>query len=53
MILFTAPFREKIKEISADEAYVSRAARIGKEKAQESASKTVSEIREIIGFKKF
>ena len=51
MILFTAPFREKIKEISADEAYVSRAARIGKEKAQESASKTVSEIREIIGFK--
>ena len=53
MILFTAPFREKIKEISADEAYVSRAARIGKKKAQESASKTVSEIREIIGFKKF
>jgi tryptophanyl-tRNA synthetase len=53
MILFTAPFREKIKEISADEAFVSRAARIGKEKAQESASKTVSEIREIIGFKKF
>lgn len=53
MILFTTPFREKIKEISADEAYVSRAARIGKEKAQESASKTVSEIREIIGFKKF
>ncbi len=53
MILFTTPFREKIKEISADEAFVSRAARIGKEKAQESASKTVREVREIIGFKKF
>jgi len=53
MILFTTPFREKIKEISADDAFVSRAARIGKEKAQESASKTVREVREIIGFKKF
>ena len=53
MILFTTPFREKIKEISADEAYVSRAARMGKEKAHESASKTVREVREIIGFKKF
>lgn len=53
MILFTTPFREKIKEISDDDAFVSRAARIGKEKAQESASKTVREVREIIGFKKF
>jgi tryptophanyl-tRNA synthetase len=53
MINFTEPMRERIKEVSADDAYVSRAARIGKEKAQENAAKTIREVREIIGFKKF
>lgn len=53
MISFTEPMRERIKEVSADETYVSRAARIGKEKAQENAAKTIREVREIIGFKKF
>ncbi|MCE5332277.1 MAG: tryptophan--tRNA ligase [Bacteroidales bacterium] len=53
MIAFTEPIRERIKAISADEAYVSRAARIGREKARESASKTIREVREIIGFKSF
>ncbi|MGB4414927.1 MAG: tryptophan--tRNA ligase [Paludibacter sp.] len=53
MIVFTEPIRERIKAISADEAYVSRAARIGREKARESASKTIREVREIIGFKSF
>ena len=53
MILFTTPFRERIKAISGDEAYISGVARMGKEKAQESASKTIREVREIIGFKPF
>lgn len=53
MILFTEPFREKIKALKADDAYLSRVARMGKEKAQESASKTIREVREIIGFKHF
>lgn len=53
MILFTEPLREKIKAISADEKFVSNAARIGKEKARESAAKTIREVREIIGFKNF
>lgn len=53
MIAFTEPMREKIKAISADEAYVSNAARIGREKARESASKTIREVREIIGFRYF
>ena len=53
MIAFTAPFREKILAISSDEAYVSKVARIGKEKAQENAAKTIREVREIIGFKRF
>jgi len=53
MILFTAPFLERIKAISSDEAYLSKVARTGKEKAQENAAKTIREVREIIGFKKF
>ena len=53
MIQFTEPFREKIKELLSDEAYISKVARMGKEKAQESAAKTIREVREIIGFKSF
>ena len=53
MIQFTEPFREKIKELLSDEAYISKVARMGKEKAQESAAKTIKEVREIIGFKSF
>lgn len=53
MITFVAPFSERIKEISADEAYLQRVARMGAEKARENASKTIREVREIIGFKTF
>jgi tryptophanyl-tRNA synthetase len=53
MIAFTAPLYERIKEVSSNEAYVSKVARMGKEKAQENAAKTIREIREIIGFKHF
>lgn len=51
MILFTAPFLEKIKSISSDESFLTKVAKLGKEKAQESAAKTVREVREIIGFR--
>ncbi len=53
MINFTEPFREKIKATLADEAYVNKVARMGKEKAQANAAKTIREVREIIGMKKF
>lgn len=53
MINFTEPFREKIKQISSDEAYVSKVARMGKEKAQASAAQTIRDVREIIGMKRF
>ena len=53
MIAFTAPFYERIKEISSNEEYISKVARMGKEKAQENAAKTIQDIREIIGFKRF
>jgi tryptophanyl-tRNA synthetase len=47
------PLRERINEILADEAYISRAAAMGREKARASASKTLRDVREIIGFRPF
>ncbi len=51
MISFTAPFRERILELTGDTSYISKVARMGKEKAHESAAKTIREVRDIIGFK--
>ena len=53
VIIFTAPFREKIKELSSNNDYLRKVAKQGAEKAIESASKTINEVREIIGFKPF
>lgn len=53
VIAFTDPIRKRILEISADEAYISKVARLGAEKARESAAKTIKEVREIIGFRPF
>lgn len=51
IIEFTAPVRERILEISADVIYMDKIAAAGAERARESASKTIREVREIIGFK--
>ena len=51
IINFTEPFREKIKELKADDAYIKKVMEMGKEKAQASGSKTIKEVREIIGFR--
>ena len=53
MISFTEPFRERIKELLSNDEYINKVRRMGKEKAQESAAKTIREVREIIGFKTF
>ncbi len=53
IIAFTSPLRERILELSADEAYLSKVAKLGAEKASESARKTVQDVRNIIGFKPF
>lgn len=49
IIRTVAPIRERIKEIYADEAYLSRVVAEGAEKARESAAKTVAEVRRIMG----
>lgn len=53
ILKFTTPIREKIKDIAADEEYLRKVVKIGAEKARESASKTVKDVRSIIGFKPF
>jgi len=53
MIIFTTPIRERIREIYNDSAYLRKVVKMGAEKARESASKTVRDVREIIGYKNF
>jgi tryptophanyl-tRNA synthetase len=53
IVTFSEPMREKIKAIAADEVYLRKVVAMGKEKAHESAVKTVREVREIIGFRSF
>lgn len=48
---FCAPIRERILDIQGDKELLSRVACIGAEKARESASKTIDEVRHIIGFR--
>lgn len=50
---FLTPIRERIEEMDKDEEYLRKVVKLGTEKAKESASKTIKEVREIIGFKKF
>jgi len=49
MILFTNPLRERITEIQKDDDLLNRVIRQGAEKARESASKTLHEVRTVIG----
>lgn len=48
---FCAPIRERILDIAANDDYMTKVARIGAEKASESAAKTLNEVRQIIGFR--
>lgn len=53
IVAFVNPFTEKIKELSSNDEYLRKVVKMGAEKARESASKTLKEVREIIGFKPF
>ncbi len=50
---FVSPIRERIQHYKNDNKALAKAAQIGAEKANESAQKTLKEVREIIGFRKF
>lgn len=51
IIKATDPIRERIKEYSSNDDLLERVARAGAEKARESASATLKEVRKIIGFR--
>ena len=53
IVQFTDPIRLRIEALLADDVYLSKVAKLGAEKARYSASKTLNEVREVIGVKKF
>lgn len=53
IISFTTPIRDRIEELKNNDTYLKKVVSLGAEKARQSASKTLSEVRNIIGFKKF
>ncbi len=53
IVSLTAPIRERILEIQSNDAYLSKVVRMGADKARASASRTLSDVREILGFRRF
>ena len=53
IIAVTSPIRERILELENDTDYLRKVTREGAEQARESASKTIREVRKIMGFKGF
>lgn len=49
----TLPIRERILDIQDNDEYLSKVVRQGAERARETAAKTLREVREIMGIKKF
>jgi len=53
IVKFTDPIRDKVNELLADNKYLAKVVASGAEKARVSASKTIGEVREIIGYRGF
>ncbi len=53
MVVFLQPIREKIEAIKQDDVLLAKVAKIGAEKAMESANQTMREVRAAVGFKSF
>ncbi len=53
IIAVTTPIRERILELEKDDDYLRRVVTEGAEKARENASKTIADVRKIMGFKSF
>lgn len=49
----TTPIRERYQDIRNDDAFIARVVRRGAERARERAAKTLAEVREIMGIRKF
>jgi tryptophanyl-tRNA synthetase len=53
IVAVVSPIRERIEAIRADDAFLHRVTSEGAERARESSSKTLAEVREIMGITKF
>lgn len=53
ILKITLPIRERILDIQNDDALLARVVKQGAEQARERAAKTLKEVREIMGIKKF
>lgn len=53
IISFTTPIRERYLDICNNEDYLRKVAKMGAEKARESAAKTIKEVRLLMGIKPF
>ena len=53
IVNYLTPIRERILDIYADNDYLRKVVKLGAEKARESASQTLKDVKEIIGFKAF
>ena len=53
IIAVTTPIRKRILELEKDNDYLRKVAREGAEKARKNASKTIADVRKIMGFKGF
>lgn len=52
IIAYTSPIRERIIDILENDAYLAQVAKTGAEKARDSASKTLAEVKNVVGFKR-
>jgi tryptophanyl-tRNA synthetase len=53
METFVAPLRSRIQDMLNNKELVTKAAKRGAEKARESAAKTITEVRSMMGFRGF
>lgn len=53
ILAVTTPIRERVNDIMADDDYLRKVIARGAERARERASKTLAEVREIMGIRKF
>lgn len=49
----TTPIRERIIDIQNDDAYLARVVKMGAEKARETASQTLRDVRQMMGIRPF
>lgn len=53
VLKITLPIRERYLEIKNDDQYISRVVKQGAERARERAAKTLAEVRDVMGIKRF